>query len=182
MGDDLFGDPELAALGQRFRDELRAEAAEYEELAAKDILRSRGLGDVALELLHRGDVVGVALGGRAFTGTVTYAAGDLLCLRTPSLDVDLSLRAPLALQVVERVRAGGQARGRGPGSFLGRLRELEMALTPVELWCPALDLELRGPIVAVADDHVVIEGSEGQRWFVAREAVACVLTSRHAAV
>lgn len=178
MEEELFRDPELAALGQRFRAELRAEAEEYEALAARDLLRSRRFADVGLELLHRGDVVGVVLGDRAFTGTVTYVARDLACLRTPSLDVDLALGAPLAIQVVERVRAGGQGRGHGPGSFAGRLREHEAAGGPVEVCCPALELALRGVIAAVAADHVVFDDSAGQRWFVARQAIACVVRER----
>lgn len=176
MDDDVFEDPELAALGQQFRDELRAEAAEYEALAAKDLMRNRSLREVALELLHRGDVVGAVVGRRAFTGTVTYAAGDLVCMRTPSLEVDLSLATPLALQVLERVRTGGRGRGTGPGSFLGRLRDHELSAGQVEVCCPALDMDVRGAVVAVAEDHVVMEGSEGQHWFLARQAIGCVVT------
>lgn len=180
MSGELFEDPELEALDRRFRDELRAEAEEYERLAAKDLLRSRDLSAVALELLHRGDVVGLVVGDRPFLGTVTYAARGLLCLRTATQEVDVSLTGPLAIQVVERVRDGGQGRARGAGSFVARLREHEMTRGTVELWCPGLAVELRGVVAAVAVDHVVFDTSGGQRWFVARSAIAAVVRQRAA--
>jgi hypothetical protein len=166
-------DPDLARLGQEFRDELRAEAEEYEQLAAKDHLRGRRLVDVAMELVHRGDRVAVTIGEQRLTGVVTYAAGDLACVRTPAGDVDLNLAAPLAVQVVERVRSGGAARGRGPSSFVARLHEHEAGFVPVELGCPLLPADLRGRIVAVGADHVVLD-ADGQTWFVATSAITYV--------
>lgn len=180
MGDEHppgWDDPELAALGRRFRDELRAEAEAYEQLAARDLLRGRDLGDVALELLHRGDVVAVAVGRRTFAGTVTYAAGNLLCLRTPSADLDVSLSAPVGLQVLERVRSGGRPRGRGPASFKARLAEHEQTQATLELGCPGLEVELRGRVAAVADDHLVLD-AEGRRWYLGLVAVAYALRGR----
>jgi hypothetical protein len=82
-------DPDFQRLAAEMTAELRAEAEEYERLAALDALRSRKLGEVALELLHRGDVVAVELAHRSFVGTALYAAGDLLCLRTHTEDVDI---------------------------------------------------------------------------------------------
>jgi hypothetical protein len=169
-------DPDLARLGQEFRDELRAEAEEYEQLAAKDHLRSRRLGDVALELVHRGDRVAVTIGEQTFTGVLVYAAGDLACLRTPVGAVDRNLAAPLAIRVAERVRSGGLSRGRGPASFTARLYEHEAALAPVELGCPLLPTDLRGQIEAVGADHVVLGDAEGQTWFLATSAIAYVRT------
>jgi hypothetical protein len=172
-----WDDPELAAMGQRFRDELRAEAEAYEQLAATDLLRGRALADVALELLHRGDVVAAAVGSRTFTGEVTYAAGDLLCVRTVSIDVDLALSGPLALHVVESAPSGGRPRGRGPSSFRARLAEHEQAGTTLEVGCPALGVELRGRLAAVAEDHVVVD-ADGRRWYLGLVAVAYVAVER----
>jgi hypothetical protein len=172
-----WDDPELAAMGQRFRDELRAEAEAYEALAARGHLRGRDLADVALELLHRGDVIAVAVGRRTFSGEVTYAAGDLLCLRTRGADVDLSLSAPVGLEIVERVRSGGRPRGRGPGWFKARHAEHEQAGTTLEVGCPALGVDLRGRLAAVAGDHVVVDAG-GRRWYLGLVAVAYVLLER----
>ena len=179
MNEQLPGwdDPELLALGQHFRDELRAEAEAYEELAARDHLRGRDLAGVALELLHRGDVGAAAVGARTVTGAVTYAAGDLLCLRTPSAELDLALHGPVALHVVEQVRSGGRPRGPGPGSFKARLAEHEHAGSELEVGCPALGVDLRGRIAAVAPDHLVLD-ADGRRWYLGLVAVAYTLVDR----
>jgi hypothetical protein len=157
-------DADLARLGQAFDDELRAEAEEYEALAAKDLLRRRDLGAVARELLHRGDRVAVTSGGRTFTGVVVHAAGDLACLETAGGVVDVRLGGPVAIRVVEVVRTGGLPSGRGAGSFVARLHEHEAAGVTVELGCAALDSEPRGRLAAVASDHVVLDAESGRSY------------------
>lgn len=173
---DAWGrDPDLARAGQAFRHELRAEAEEVERLAAKDRLRQRTLGDVAAELVQRGDRVAVAVGGRTFRGTVVHAAADLACLRCPGAQVDVHLVGPTALQVTERVRSGGQPRRTGAASFKARLCEHEAALAPVVLCCPALGLEVHGQVEAVAADHVLARDADDAEWFLALAAVAAVV-------
>jgi hypothetical protein len=167
-------DPELAVLGHAFHDELRAEAEADEALAAKHLLRRRGLADVALELLHRGDRVTAAVAGMSFTGIVRYAAGDLACLRTARTEVDLRLSAGVVLRVVEPVRGGGQPRGRGPASFVARLHEHEAGGRAVELGGPALPGGLAGRIEAVGGDHLVLTEPDGRRAYVGLVAVAYV--------
>lgn len=169
-------DPDLRQAGDRYEAELRAEAAEYELLAAKDRLRGRDLADVAGELVARGDVVTISLSSRSFTGEVVHAAGDLACLATAGGEVDVHLGAPLAISVVERVHAGGRSRAGGPGSFAARLAEHEAAGSRVELGArlsagaqPA-GWERIARVEAVARDHVVVT-VDGQPSFVALAAV-----------
>lgn len=154
--------------------ERRADAEEDEALAARDALRSRRLSDVAVELLHRGDVVAVAFADERFVGTVLHAGDDLVVLRTATGDIDVCLTAPVALQVVERVRFGGLPRGGGAQTFTARLFEHEAAGATVEVGCPALGTTLRGRMAAVATDHVVLDDGVGTRWFLARTALAWV--------
>lgn len=169
-------DPDLAGAAAHYRAELRAEAAEYEALAARDRLRDRSLGEVAVELLARGDVVAIALPGRSFTGTLRHAAGDLACLRTAAgEDVDVCLTGVLALRVVEAVRDGGRSRGPGAASFTARLAEHEAAATIVEVGARVPDGGVVGRIEAASHDHVVVACPDGARWFVARRAIDYVL-------
>lgn len=176
---DWSRDPDLAAAGAAYRAELRAEAAAYEELAAKDRLRGRTLADVAAEALARGDVVAVAVAGRTFTGSVTYAAGDLLCLRTAAGDeVDVRLGGDVALRVVRPVRAGGCTRPPGPSGFAARLAEHEAAGTLLEIGTRTPASGLVGRVDAVAVDHVVVTDVEGSRWFLARGAIDYVQPRR----
>jgi hypothetical protein len=168
-------DPDFERLGWHLRAELRAEAEEYERLAAVDALRGRRLGDVALELLHRGDVVAVDLAGRSFTGAVVYTAGDLLCVRGAGSVVDVNLEAPLSLRVVERVRRGGAGRSGGPPGFKARLFEHEAAGTLVEIGCRLPVADLSGRIRAVAVDHLVVDQAGGDRRYVALRAIDYVV-------
>jgi hypothetical protein len=172
-------DPELRRLAAEMTAELRAEAEEYERLAALDALRSRRLPEVALELLHRGDVVAVEFAHRSFLGRALYAAGDLLCLRTHREDVDIRMEAPLGLRVVERVCAGGRSRGVGSPSFKARLFEHEASGAEVVIGCRlSVGSELTGRVHAVAVDHLVVEEMSGQRWYLSLRAIDYV-TARH---
>ncbi|MDP8969485.1 MAG: hypothetical protein M3N52_03090, partial [Actinomycetota bacterium] len=150
----------------------------YEQLGATDLLRSRVLGDVAVELLSRGDVVVAGFGWQTFTGTVVYAAGDLATLRIPGGEVDVNLGVPLYLRVVERVPAGGSDRRRGPQTFVARLFEHEAAGGVVDLGSRALGDQLRGVVRAVARDHLVFTDEAGQTWYVATSAVDYVALRR----
>lgn len=154
--------------------ERRAEAEADEALAAVDALRSRHLGDVGRELLHRGDVVAVRFADQSFVGVAVAAGSDLLTLRTASGDVDVWLGAALSLRVAERRRAGGLPHGSGAQTFTARLFEHEAAAAAVELGCPPLDLVLTGRLAAVAIDHVVLDDPDGQRWFLARPALGWI--------
>lgn len=172
-------DPDLRRLAAEMTAELRAEAEEYERLAALDALRSRELSEVALELLHRGDIVAVELGRRSFVGTALYAAGDLLCLRTHTEDVDVWMGAPLGLRVVERVRSGGLSRGMGSPGFKARLFEHEASGGEVAVGCRLSEGgELIGRVHAVAFDHLVVEARSGQRWYLSLRAVDYIATPR----
>lgn len=172
-------DPELAAAGAAYRAELRAEAAAYEELAARDRLRGRTLADVAAEALARGDLVTITVVGRAFTGTVTHTAGDLACLRTPAgEDVDVHLAGVVALRVARPARAGGRSRGQGPASFAARLGEHEASGVVLEIGARTPEGGLVGRVEAVAADHVVVTDVEGARCFLARAAIDYVLPRR----
>lgn len=155
--EDLRRDPDLARMGAFVRAELRAEAEEYEALAAKDLARSRTLRDVTLSWCHRGDVVDAVTASGRFVGRVVYAAGDLTCMETATEAVDLWLRAPIVLRVVERARSGGQGTGRGASGFKARLAEHEASGVPLVLGTRLPPGDLHGVLAAVAVDHVVLD-------------------------
>jgi len=170
----LRADADLVRAEQAWRDELRAEAEEYEALAARDLARSRSLVDVAIALCHRGDVVEVSLAGATFRGEVTYAAGDLACLSTAAGEVDVRLGAPLLLRVVQRTRRGGRPLGRGPSSFTARLAEYEATGERLLVGLLPTGAELDGRVAAVAVDHVLLDTAHGDAVHVAATAVGWV--------
>ncbi len=164
----------LRRLGRELRghfdDELRAEAEERERLAATAARRQRTLADVAAQLCARGDRVRVDAGGRSFVGTLVRAAGDLASVALASGEVvDCNLAAPVALQVVERARAGGHAPERGVASFKARCYEVELEARPVVLGT-TLAGEQHGVVTAVAVDHLVLAG-DGE-WYLPLAVVA----------
>lgn len=166
----------LGPVGRELREgvgaELRADAEETERLVALAARRRRTLGDVAASLLARGDRVAVDVPGRRFTGTVVHAGEDLLRLRTVGGPVDVNLRGPVALTVVERATAGGAERSAGAPSFRSRLSELELEGATVELGDGGDGLVGRIDVVAV--DHVVLVDPAGAERYVARAAVTYV--------
>lgn len=166
-------DPELAAAGAAFRAELRAEAAEWEQLAATDWLRRRSLADAARELLARGDRVAVRVGARRVHGEVCHVGEDLACVATVAGTVDVRLDGPAVWGVVQRVRAGGRSMAGGARRFTARLAEHEAAGAPVCL-ITGDGGEIAGVIAAVAVDHAVVDGRDGTRWLVPLATVAAV--------
>ncbi|HWH33635.1 MAG TPA: hypothetical protein VNU01_13275 [Egibacteraceae bacterium] len=172
--EELARDPGLRWADERYRAELRAEAEEYERLAAKDLLRGRNLQDVVRELCHRGDIAALVLDSRTLVGEIVYAAGDLARVRTLNGDIDVNLRGVTALRVVERSLAGGRSCLRGPTSFTARLFEHESAGDRVELSTRMPTGEVIGRIHAVAIDHVVVTDDDGQFWYVPLSAIDCV--------
>lgn len=167
------GDPELASHAAAFRSELRAEAAEWEQLAAKQRLRRRTLAEAVREWLHRGDLVAVAVGGYRTLGTIAHVGADLACLAVDAGTVDVDLNGPATWQRVERARSGGLARSSGPPTFAARLAEHEIAGAPVTLVGAVGDLVVGVRIEAVGVDHVVASGGERQ-WLLPLPAVAAV--------
>ena len=171
--EDLFSDLE-SELRQRVGGEFRRDAEEGERLAAQAAMRDRTLSAVAQELMQRGDTVAVALPGRTFTGTVTHAASGLMTLRTRTGVVDINLATPLHLHVVERVRSGGSSGERDPATFRGRLLEHELAGHLLECGSTVVADVVRGRLVAVGLDHVVLRAEDGVEVVIPTAALAYV--------
>jgi hypothetical protein len=156
--------------------EFRRWAEEDEYAARKAQLRSRSLEHVAHELLSRGDAIAVTLGTIVLHGTVLHAKGDLMAIETRRGDrIDLRLGGALTIRVVARSSEGGRGRDPAePGSFVARLRELELDEVPVILTpAPGSD-SVAGVIEAVADDHLMVTCDDGETTYIAMSNVVAV--------
>lgn len=149
-----------------FRSAAQLEAEEDERAAAQLAMRSRTLADVTFEAMSRGDQIAAGVGNRMFTGRVAYSAGDLMTLEVGGGTVDFNLQGPMRLRLVETARSGGGSRRDGPGSFRGRLLELETERGDVEVGSPLLPDGLRGTLQVTAQDHLVCRDAAGAEWFV----------------
>lgn len=154
-------DPEVPAdLARRLRQgigaELRAEAEAVEHAAATAARRRRDLTAVGRDLIARGDDVAVTVPGRQLRGTVVAAGDDWLGLATAHGRVDVPTRGPLTLTVAATGGTGGREPGGAPATFRGRLRQLEVAGTPVEVGVRGLPEVRTGRIAVVAPDHLAL--------------------------
>lgn len=160
-------DDELDDAIRRFRHEHREFEAEVDG-STDDLERSRrGLDEVVLEYMHRGDTLRVAVGPHAWTGTVVHAGAELLTLRAQAgTEIDVALDAITSIRVVARAAAAGQApRGPHPGSLIARLRELTMLDDEeVELGGPLLVPPITGRVAVVAASHVEVVARDGGEW------------------
>lgn len=173
------GDGPPADPGGRLPGDRRAEAEATERAAATAARRRRSLAELAAAAMARGETVVVALPGRRLTGPVVHATGDLISLRIPRGRADVSTTAPLTLRVLGPGAAGRAPDPGGPPSFRARLRELELAATPVEVGLVGADEPRRGVIAVVSRDHLLLEDADG-RTAVALGAVTHVIEVRPA--
>ena len=172
----MDGDGTLDDLGRELRErvgnEMRLEAEMLEQEAASVELRRRELGDVAVELMSRGDLVTVIAGDRQIQGRLEFARGEIASLRTASGLVDVHLAPGVVLRVDERSSAGGKPPRSGSETMRARMLEHELSSRRVTVWAPAPATEVAGLIAAVGRDHVIVSDIEGAQWVVRLEDVA----------
>jgi molybdopterin converting factor small subunit len=170
---------ELAAeLRQRVGDEFRQEAEELERLSEQQRLRNRTLSDAAQEVMSRGDRVSITTGKHTFTGRLVSVRGSLLQVETPEAVVDANLEAPVHFTVIERSRAGGSSARGGSGSFKARLSEYEQTGEALEFIISPHGEVLRGRILVVGTDHIVVRDDEEQDCYLPLGTVAAVVQRR----
>lgn len=161
--------------------ELRFERLEYEreyrEAVDESERAQRGLDEVVLEFLFRGDVIRVAVGERAWTGKVVHAGAEVMTLEASAgVGVDVAYDGISAIRVVERSRRGGRAlAGPHPGSMIARLRELAQTGEPVEIGGTRLLPPLEGSVMVVASSHLEFRGRDGAEWIVPLTEIAYVV-------
>lgn len=161
--------------------ELRFDRLEYEreyrEAVDESERAQRGLDEVVLEFLFRGDVIRVAVGERAWTGKVVHAGAEVMTLETSAgVGVDVAYGGISAIRVVERSLRGGRAlAGPHPGSIIARLRELAQTGEPVEIGGARLLPPLEGSVMVVALSHLEFRGRDGAEWIVPLTEIAYVV-------
>ncbi len=177
----MDGDGTLDDLGRELRErignEMRLEAEMLEQDAASVELRRREIGDVAVELMSRGDVVTAIAGERQIQGRFEFARGEIASLRTSVGLVDVHLTPGVVLRVDERTSQGGQAPRSGSETMRARMLEHELSSRRVTLWAPATATEVTGAVAAVGKDHVIVSDVDDADWVFRLEDVAWVQVS-----
>lgn len=175
-GGAMDGEGSLDDLGRELRrrvgEEMRLEAEMLEQDAASVELRRREIGDVAVELMSRGDLVTVIAGEKQIKGCIEFARGEVASLRTTSGLVDVHLTPGVVLRVDERSNSGGRPPHSGSETMRARMLEHELSSRRVTVWSPAVAMEVTGQIAAVGKDHVIVSDIDEARWVFRLEDVA----------
>ena len=177
MSDEL-GDLErqFADSARRQRAELRHEQEELEGATEELARKNRDLVDIALEAMHRGDVVAATVGDRSFRGAVVHVGEDNMRLADGvGNEIDLLLAGLSTLQA----RPGDPSQGRAikerhPARFLDVFLDPEATGAQVEVGGPAL-APTTGRLAVLAGDHLVIRARSGDETVVPLRAVVYVI-------
>lgn len=168
---------DLSDVARRLRAEQREAQEELETAIEEQARAARDLAAVALEFMHRGDQVRVAVGEHhSFLGHVIHVGGDLMTVEDAAGNaIDVLLPAMRSLRVVERAREGGRARrSEHPARFRGRLAGAEATGEELELGVPD-GPPLVGNVLSVAVDHVAVRARDGSEWIVPLGSIVFVI-------
>ncbi|MGH8926258.1 MAG: hypothetical protein ACRDWA_16750 [Acidimicrobiia bacterium] len=140
-------------LRRRMGAEMRDEAEEVERLSDLQRRRRNSLAETARTAMHRGDSVTIAIGERAWKGTLRAVGEDYLRLESSQIVVE----CPLAAVVVrtERSRSGGQSGKPASATWRARLAELAAEKMTVHVLVRG-STDILGIIEVVATDHIEV--------------------------
>lgn len=175
---DAFADGELRLRAAALRAEWRDEEEAWTRAALERWEHGRTLRDVALDCMHRGDVVAITTAGVVLHGQIVAVGVDTLRLvdNEGLVDVLLGESVSVILRVQTRTRAGGSSGITGTSTFRACLLEHETHTT-VELGVSALDGALVGAL-RVGSDHARVRTRDGIDTFVPLRSVAWVREQR----
>jgi len=167
--------PDLIGVARRGRREFEEEAAEAERDTEQLRRRRRRIVDLCFEWMSRGDLVGVGIGGRTFSGRLVAAVNDYVSLDTETSRVVINLNS-VRFARSERVGAfPGTTGERSVSSFRAELGRHEIEARPVRLLGAGDGFDVTGVIVVSATDHVVVVDSRRVEWLLPLEKLCCVV-------
>jgi hypothetical protein len=170
-----FDTPEdLRALGRDTDRTWREEMAIRESEAELARSKERGLPDVMWEAMQRGDEVAIHVAGRSYRGRLTAVRNDFAVLTTGVARLGVNLKAVDAVQCVRGDGSHGRVGDRTHGSLHAFLTHLEADHRLVRLVGSDAGTDLTARMLAVADDHVLVEDANGAHWAVPLRSLAIV--------
>lgn len=168
-------DPNLASeLRQRAGQEWTEEAAEDERLTELHRRRRLTLGDMAKEMVNRGDRVSVEFGGHTFSGAVAGAGSDFATIAGPGQVADIRLDA--ARWSVLMSDSSAESRTAAPESFRALLHQHSGSEQVVRLALPGGDMVI-GRLSVIAEDHVEVDDVDNRRLVVPMALILAVVRS-----
>lgn len=172
---DIGPDPDLGAeLRQGAGREWTEEAAEDERLTELQRRRRLTLGDVAKEMVNRGQRASIEFSGHTFSGAVVWAGEDFATIQGAGQLCEVRLNA--ATWSVLPVGEPAETWSIGPESFRAALFEHVESTTLVRLAFPAGEMAI-GSIDVVAGDHVEFQDADGRHLYVATDRILAVIRS-----
>ncbi len=164
-------DGELADVARSGAREWGRDMAAWESDAEMLRLRQRSLANVLWEAMQRGDHAIITAAGHNFTGHLEAARQDLAVVVNGDVTVAINVAA---IDVVNLTPGSSGTTGdRTFGSLKAYLGMHEVDGTRVRLI--GRDLDVRGRVEVVADDHVLLAGRGRGRWAVPIGKIAAVI-------
>ncbi len=180
FNDDIFAsDPDLEAMARQFRQTLKEEQLEIEEIAAEEFESSVDLAFAFLELMWSGSQTRVSVGDTFFEGTINHVGKDIVQMATrPGTFVDIQIPFIDNVFVVEHYKGKGKSiLQRDPRTFVARMRELaSMPMQEVEIGTNSTSASISGILKLVRSDHLVLTNREKKQWLVPLTNVGYCLT------
>ncbi len=136
-----------------------AEAREGERAAAKQWARTRTLTGLIADAVASGDDLTVVCADHRVSGTASAAVGDHAVLETGDRRAVVNLEGPIRFRRVPS-STGGTTNDQSHGTFLARLRTLELQNASVEV-VSSSGFTI-GTVVVAGSDHLVIQGDTGE--------------------
>lgn len=171
-----MSDDELRDLARALREtagrELRADAAEVEQLTEMQRRRRAHLSEVVRAVMHRGDDVAVTVIGRTLRGRLVAVGKDYVVMESDDAVADVRLNCAV-ITTHPRARGGTTGIPASP-TLQARLAELEHDGATIELVTTGGDV-IAGTVSVAARDHIVI-ATEAASTIVPVEVVAAVLS------
>lgn len=175
----VMAEDELGELARLLREgaghELRAEAAEDEQLTEIQRLRHRDLADVARDAMHRGDRVTVAVAGLHISHDIVTVGTDYLVMDSGDRQVDVRLEA--VVLTLEPRAQGGRSATPQSATFRACLAEHEHLASPVEV-VTVDGNRIGGRITVTATDHIAVTDDGGLTSYVPIAELAVIFSSR----
>lgn len=149
-------------LRQGAGEDLRAEAAEDEELTELQRLRRHTLAEAARRAMHRGDRITVSTAGLTLAHPVVAVGTDYLTMEDEDRWVDVRLTE--AALTVDPRPAGGRSGRPAAATFRARMMEHEQELAAVEVVTREAG-RWAGRIEVVTTDHLALADDDGLKTY-----------------
>lgn len=183
IDDPFSSDPELAAIAREFRETMRQEQIELEEMSSEFHEASMDMSFAFLELMWSGARIRVLMGEKFFEGNIVHVGKDFVQINAgPGITVDVHNAFITSVFILDRnINQGRPIVKKEPKTFVARLRELAaFPMQHVEIGSDSSTLNVNGILKMVRSDHIVVANRDKKEWLIPTGNIGYCLTRAQA--